>query len=73
MTLAAPRETAPRSALRDHVRAQHLEQRLEVALTRGGEEGVEDLALGDEVGVGHRVPGLDAAAGAAGELARRLG
>ena len=57
----------------DHVTVQHLDQRLEVALACGSEERVEDLALGVEVGVGDRGLALDAAAGAAGELARRLG
>ena len=56
----------------DHVRVQHLEQRLEVALARGREEGVEDLALGVEIGVGDRGLALHASAGAARELARRL-
>ena len=57
----------------DDVGVQHLEQRVEVALARSREEGVEDLALGVEVGVGDRGLALDAAAGAARELARRVG
>ena len=46
---------------------------LEVALARGGEERVDDLALGVEVGVGNGALAAHAAAGAAGELAGRLG
>jgi hypothetical protein len=46
---------------------QHLEQRLEVPFTRGGEEGVDDFTLTAEAGVGDRGLLLDAA-GAAGEL-----
>ena len=57
----------------DDVRVQHLEQCVEVALARGGEERVEDLALGVEVGVGDRALALDPAARAARELARRSG
>src|SRR3954452_7942047 len=56
----------------DHVRVQHLEQPLEVALARGREKGVDHLALAVEVVVGDRLLALDATAGAARELARRL-
>src|SRR5215207_6190050 len=55
------------------VRIKHLEQRLEVAVARGSEEGVDDFALSVEVGVGNRDVAPDPAARAAGELACRLG
>ena len=40
------------------VRVEHREQRLEVAVARGGEERVDDLALAREVGVGDRALAL---------------
>ena len=58
----------------DHdVGVEHGEQGLEVAVARGGQEGVDHFALALEVGVGDGLLALDAPAGAAGQLAGRLG
>jgi hypothetical protein len=71
-TLEAPRETAPRSALRT-TSGSSTSSNASKSPSRAAPEGVDDLALGVEVGVGNPVLALDAAASAAGELARRLG
>jgi hypothetical protein len=54
---------------------EHGDKRVEVSIARGGEEGFDDFfLLCGRVGVvGGRVRTADAAASAAGELARRLG
>src|SRR4029450_11065983 len=44
----------------DDVRVEHLEQRLEVAISRSRDEGVDDSTLRVEVGVRDRVLALDA-------------
>ena len=69
-TAAAPRTTRepaerPEVRAQHDVRVEHREQRLEVAVARRGEEGVDDLALRLEVGVGHGVlrPGRGGAPG----------
>ena len=54
---------APGVDAEDDVGVEHLEQRVEVAGPRGGEEGVDDLALAAEVG--------DRASGAAPRTRRR--
>jgi hypothetical protein len=67
-------------ALHD-VGIEHGEERVEVTIARGGEEGFNDLflfflvcgRLGVVVVAGGGLRSADAAAGAAGELARRLG
>ena len=64
---------APWSARTHDVGVEHGQERVEVAVARGGQEGVDDLALALDVGVGHRLLALDAPAGAAGQLAGRLG
>ena len=62
-----------------HVGAQHHvgiedgEEPVEVAVVRGGEEGLDDLALLVEAGVGHDALALHPAPRAAGQLPRRLG
>ena len=78
-TSRAPRTTPvalgtqrPAVGPRHDVRIEHRDERLEVAIARGGEEGVDDPSLSGEVGVGHRGCPLDAAPRAAGELPRRL-
>ena len=53
------------------VRVEHRDQRLEVAVAGGGEEGVDDFALAGEIGVGHRGRSLHPAPRAARELPRR--
>src|SRR6266545_3825113 len=53
------------------VRVEHRDQRVEVAVARGGEEGVDDRPLAGGVGVGNRGSALHPPAGPAGELARR--
>ena len=52
---------------------EHGDQRVEVTLARGGDEGVDDLPLGAEVGVRERRGTADAAAGTARELPSRVG
>src|SRR5215218_631389 len=52
---------------------EHGDEGVEVSVARGGEEGCNDLLLCGRVGVGGRVRTADAAASAAGELARRVG
>jgi hypothetical protein len=52
---------------------EHGDEGVEVSVARGGEEGFNDLLLCGRVGVGGRVRTADAAASAAGELARRVG
>src|SRR5215470_17186575 len=52
----------------DDVGVEDLDQRLEVAVASGREEGVHDAALFAEVGVGPWRCSLDASPGAAGEL-----
>jgi hypothetical protein len=47
---------------------EHREKRLEVTAARGSEEGVDDLSLTGEIGVGDRGRSLHPAACAAGEL-----
>ena len=61
---------APRAVVRaqDDVGVEELEQPAEVAVAAGGDEGVDDLAVG---GRGVAVGSLDAAAGPGGELAGR--
>ena len=56
----------------DDFGVQHLEQGLEVAVPRGGEERVDDLALPADIRVGDRDLALHPAPRPAGELARRL-
>jgi len=55
----------------DDVRVEQREECVEVAVARGGEEGVDDRALAGRIGVGYRCLCLDPAAGAAGELPGR--
>jgi len=55
------------------VGVEHREQATEVAIARSREERVDDLLSPAAVGVGARRAAPDAAAGAAGELACRLG
>src|SRR6516225_5049371 len=71
-------EPGPARAVRPEVGAEHDvrvedgQQRVEVAVPGGGQEGVNDLPLPVQVRVGHgRL--LDAAPGPAGELPGRLG
>ena len=77
MTAAAPRTSrdpdAPRSALQDDIGVEDRDQSVEVPVARGREEGVDDLSLSVQVGVGDGVLSPHAAAGAARQLARRLG
>ena len=61
---------APGVDAEHHVGIEHLEQRVEVAGPRGGEEGGDDLALAAEVGIGRGRRAAHAPARAAGELAR---
>src|SRR5439155_16313450 len=74
--LGAPRDV---DDARAEVRAAHdvgieqREQAAEVALARSREERVDDLLSAAAVGIGARRAAPDAAAGAAGELACRLG
>ena len=49
------------------------DERVEVTVAGGCEERFDDLPLGGQVGVGNGGGATDAATGAAGELARRLG
>jgi hypothetical protein len=49
---------------------EYREQRGEVTVAGGGEEGLDQLGLAGEVGAGHRVGGLHSLPGAAGELLR---
>src|SRR5215217_7417012 len=55
------------------VRVEHREQRLEVTLARGSEEGVDGLLLAGKTGVGRSGRSPHPAARAAGELPRRGG
>ena len=58
----------------DDVGVEHGEEGVEIAVARGGQEGVDHDPLALEVGVGDsRRLALDAPAGAAGQLAGRLG
>jgi hypothetical protein len=65
----------PAAALRidpeNDLRVEDRDQGLEIALARGGEEGIGHLTLAAEVGVRGWGPALDPAAGAASELSRR--
>src|ERR687891_2718809 len=69
----------PREAGRAAVRSEHDigvengDERVEVALLRGRLESLDDPPLGGQVGVWNRGRTTHAAAGAAGELAGRLG
>ncbi len=63
------RVAVPAVGAQHDVRVEHRHQRLEVALPRGGEVGVDDRLLAGQVRVRNRRRLLDAAAGAAGELA----
>jgi DNA-binding CsgD family transcriptional regulator/tetratricopeptide (TPR) repeat protein len=56
-----------------HVRVQHCDQRAEVAVARGGEEGLHDLAPPGQVSVGGGVRSLDPPAGTGGQLPGRGG
>ena len=73
-TFSAPWTTRERSAAlvgaQHDVGVQDRDEALEVTVTGGGEEGVDDAALLVQVRVRRRGGALDAAAGAAGELAR---
>jgi hypothetical protein len=44
---------------RRHIGVEHRDQRLEVAFARGGDEGIDGLALGGEIDVGNRCGALD--------------
>ena len=57
----------------DDVGVEHLQERLEVACAGGRQEGVDDLALTAEVGVGPRRRAAHAPPGAARQLPRGLG
>ena len=72
-TAAAPRTTLGAVGAHHDVRVECLEQRVEVAVAGGGEEGVDDLPLPGQVGVEDRGHALDPPAGAAGQLAGRGG
>ena len=65
--------SGPRSALQHDVGIEHRDQPVEVPIARGREEGLDDLALSVEVGVGDGVLSPYASAGTARQLARRLG
>ncbi len=70
----APGRPAAGVGAQHDVGVQHRDQPVEVAVARGGEEGVDDLALpapGRRRGAGALAP--HAAAGAAGQLAGRVG
>jgi hypothetical protein len=53
------------------VRVEHREQRVEITVARGSEEGVDDLWLVGEVGVGSSAPSPHPAARTARELPYR--
>ena len=55
-SLDAPDGSGAAVGAEHDVRVEHREQRVEVAAARGGEEGVDDLPLAGEIGVGHRWP-----------------
>ena len=55
------------------IRVEHRDQSVEVPVARRREERLDDLSLSVQVGVGDGVLRPHAAAGAAGELAGRLG
>lgn len=53
----------------DHdVWVEHRKQRVEVALVRGNQEGVDSFSLAREIGIGNRVRGLHPAACVTGKL-----
>ncbi len=75
-TLSRPADLGDtRAAVRayDDLRVEDRDQRVEVALPRGGEVGVDDGALASEVGLRWRRCAADAAARTARELPGRLG
>src|SRR5215213_2324349 len=75
-TFSAPRTSTmvplPQSS-RTTMSGSSTARRASKSPSRGGEEGFNDFLLCGHVGVGGRVRTADAAAGVAGELARRVG
>jgi hypothetical protein len=72
--LDAPGEVAEAAGVASEhdVGVEHGDERIEITIPGGGEEGFDDLALGGQVGVWDG-GAADAAAGAADQLTRRLG
>jgi hypothetical protein len=63
----------PKIGAHDDVRVEHRHEPIEVALTRGRQKRVDDLALRFDVRIGNHSLGAHAPARSARELARRLG
>lgn len=69
---AAPACTTAPSARSNDIGVEHGEERLEVAMARSGEEGVDDHSLAGETGVGNRGRFLHPAASTARQLPGRI-